>query len=46
MQSRVCRYRSKVDRLLDKLVETKCDVPIEGYLDKLLTLLWQQEAKG
>jgi hypothetical protein len=45
MQSRVCRYRSKVDRLLDKLVETKCDVPIEGYLDKLLTLLWQQEAK-
>jgi hypothetical protein len=46
MESNVSRFRSKMYRLLEKLDVRVCESRIEEYLDKLLTLLSQQEAKG
>jgi hypothetical protein len=46
MESTVSRYLTKINQLLEKLLETECEIRIADYLDKLLALLWQQEAKG
>jgi hypothetical protein len=46
MESIVSRYQSKINRLLEKLIEGKCGILIEVYLNKLLTTLRLQEAKG
>jgi hypothetical protein len=45
MESKVSRYQSKINRLLEKLLESKCEIEIEGHLNKLLVTFSQQEAK-
>jgi hypothetical protein len=46
MESKVSRYQSKTNRLLEKLLESKCEIEIEGHLNKLLVTFSQQQAKG
>jgi hypothetical protein len=46
MEFSASRYKSKINLLLEKLLESKCEIRIDEHLNKLLATLRLQEAKG